>query len=152
MLIFCHLIIWVRLVTEICGRNLGSDKRGDVLHGRTSPSLRNSNSSNTNYEHEDVTSYLRSHSQDARHIKYNYFFHDTQPARPPGCSPCRKFMPLSSVERVVVPLCCRLNFSRWYSVCNAGPYLINLRNLIMTTWSVCHVGFLNSYRRHQEPT
>lgn len=98
MLVFCHIIVWV-LVTEICGYNFENDKRNDELHDCTSQSLQKSNSSNVNYEQEDVTSYLRRHSQDSRHIKYNYFFHDTQPARPPGCPPCRKFMPLLSIAR-----------------------------------------------------
>ena len=97
MLVFCHIIIWARLVTEIYGYNLGNDKLNNELHDCTSWSLQNSNSSNADYEKEDVTSYLERHSQDSRHIKYNYFFHDTQPARPPGCPPCRKFMPLLSV-------------------------------------------------------
>ena len=99
MLMLCHIFIWARLVAEVYGYNFGNDKLNDELHNCTSQSLQNSNSSNMNadYEKEDVTSYLRMHSQDSRHIKYNYFFHDTQPARPPGCPPCRKFMPRLSL-------------------------------------------------------
>lgn len=97
MLLFCHLILWARLVKEIYGYNLGNDKLNKELHVCASWSLQNSNSSNADYEKEDVTLYLGRHSQDSRHIKYNYFFHDTQPSRPPGCPPCRKFMPLLSV-------------------------------------------------------
>ena len=95
MLEFCHIIIWARLVTGIYGYSLGNDKLNDELHDCTSQSLQNSSSSN--YDKDDVTSYPRRPSNDSRHIKYNYFFHDTQPARPPGCPPCRKFMPLLSV-------------------------------------------------------
>lgn len=96
MLVFCHIIIWARMVTEIYGYNLGNDKLNDELCECALQGPQNSNSSNANYE-KDVTSYTKSHSQDSRHIKYNYFFHDTQPARPPGCPPCCKFMPLLSI-------------------------------------------------------
>lgn len=94
MLVFCHIIIWARLVNEIYGYNFGIHKLNNELHDCTSWRLQKSNSSNADYEKEDVTSYLGRHSQDSRHIKHNYFFHDTQPARPPGCPPCRKFMSL----------------------------------------------------------
>ncbi|KAL9981497.1 hypothetical protein ACROYT_G010204 [Oculina patagonica] len=87
MLTFFHVISWL-LVIAIYGYNFEEDKQNAVLHNCTSQSLRNSNSTNTDYEQEDVTSYLRKHFQDSRLIKHNYFFHDTQPARPPGCSPC----------------------------------------------------------------
>ena len=98
MLTFYHVISWL-LVTAIYGYSFEEDKQNDVLQNCTSQSLRNSNSTHTNYEQEEVTSYLRKHSRDSRKIKHNYFFYDSQPARPPGCPPCRKFSFLLSTAR-----------------------------------------------------
>lgn len=45
----------------------------------------------------EVTQYLKKHPRDSRLIKHNYFFLDGQPARLPGCLPCRKSWPFCIV-------------------------------------------------------
>ncbi|KAJ7378687.1 hypothetical protein OS493_021267 [Desmophyllum pertusum] len=82
------------MAAAIYGYDFEKDKTNEKeidgirLYNCTSQRLRNSN--RTDHDQGEDTSYLRNHSQDSRFmmVKHNYFFDDTQPARPPGCPPC----------------------------------------------------------------
>ena len=94
MLTYLHLAI-LFLFRAISGYSF---EKAKTYEKRNHYFLNGSSQSSDSVQGE-VTQYLKKHPRDSRLIKHNYFFLDGQPAKPPGCLPCRKSWPFCIVWR-----------------------------------------------------